>query len=142
MAASDKSSLGGYAFLNALAVDHGTTPEEHFSEVRLGDAQESNMRDLLDGEVRATVINSAQVASWDTSGFKTVEESGAFATPPVVVDAEMDPELREAIEEFLLGFDPSILPPESHITGFVELDDADYLNAERFRDACGQHAHP
>lgn len=142
VAASDKSSLGGYAYLNALAAEHGATPETHFAEVRLGETQETNMRDLLDGEIRATVINSAQVAAWDTSGFKIIEESAPFATPPVVVDSEMDPELIPEITTFLLGFDAAILPPESHITGFVELDDADYAYAETLRDACGQHTHP
>jgi ABC-type phosphate/phosphonate transport system substrate-binding protein len=142
VAASDKSSLGGFAYLSNLCAERGVNPYEHFSEVRLGDTQESNMRDLLDGEIRATVVNSAQVVAWDMSGFKVIESSREFGTPPVVVDADLDPELESRIRTFLLGFDDALLPPESHISGFAELDESDYVYAEVLRDACGQHDHP
>ncbi len=142
VAASDKSSLGGVAYLTTACDALGATPEEYFAEVRMGETQEANMRDLLDGSVRATVINSAQVAAWDLSGFKVVERSRPFGTPPVAVAADMDPELTAQIREFLLSFDSETLPEESNIGGFVALDDADYEFAEILRYACGDHTHP
>lgn len=142
VAASDKSSLGGLAYLITACDAHDVKHEEYFSEVRVGESQEQNMHDLLGGQVRATVINSAQVAAWDLSGFKIVESSQAFGTPPVAVAADMDPELQDRIREFLVSFDSSTLPAESNISGFVELDDEDYAFAEVLRHACGDHSHP
>jgi ABC-type phosphate/phosphonate transport system substrate-binding protein len=140
--ASDKSSLGGFAYLSNLCAERGVNPYEHFAEVRLGDTQERNMRALLDGEIRATVVNSAQVVAWDMSGFKVVESSRGFGTPPVVVDSDLDPELESRIRAFLLSFDDELLPSESYISGFVKLDEGDYAYAEVLREACGQHDHP
>jgi len=143
VAASDKSSLGGYAYLHYVCQEHSVEISDYFSELRLGDTQEANMHDLLDGEIRATVINEAQTADWDLTQFKTIEQSPPTGCPPVVVDANMDPDLVESIRQALLDFDADAeLPPESHIDGFVALDDADYAFAEELRDICGHHTHP
>jgi hypothetical protein len=53
----------------------------------------------------------------------------------------MDPELKEKIRRFLIEFDAERLPPESNISGFVELDHGDYEYAEVLRHACGDHTH-
>ena len=142
VAASDKSSLGGVAYLTTACDALGVEPEEFFAEVRMGETQEANMRDLIGGRIRATVVNSAQVAAWDLSGFKVIESSRPFGTPPVAVAADMDPELKAQVREFLLNFDPETLPDESNIGGFVALDDKDYEFAEILRYACGDHSHP
>ena len=141
IAASDKSSLGGYAYLQHACAEKGFTPSDFFSEVRLGETQESNMRDLLDGHVRATIVNTAQIADWDMSQFKVIEQSPPIGCPPVVVSEDMDTELREQITELLVGFDRDLLPSSSHVGGFVALDEADYAFAEILRDACGHHTH-
>lgn len=143
VAASDKSSLGGYSYLSLLAAEHDVDLLEFFSEVRLGESQENNMHDVMSGEVRATVVNSAQVLAWDMSQFKVIEESPEVGCPPMVVDENMPDELRERITQVMLDFDSSsVLSGGSFIDGFVALDEADYVYAEELRDACGHHVHP
>ncbi len=142
VAASDKSSLGGYAYLSYLANERGVDMLEYFSEVRLGDTQEANMHQLLVGEVRATVVNSAQVLAWDMTQFKIIEESPSVGCPPIVVDENMPDELRESITRVFLEMDTdSVLVGGSNIDGFRPLDDAEYAFGEQLRDACGHHEH-
>lgn len=141
--ASDKSSLGGYAYLSYLAQERDVETMEFFSEVRLGDSQEANMHDLLAGDIRATVVNSAQVLSWDMSQFKVIEESLPIGCPPVVADEDMPAELRERIIQVLLAMDAtSILEEGSGIDGFEAIDDAEYAFARDLSNACGHHDHP
>ena len=99
------------------------------------------MRDLADGDVRATVVNSAQILDWDMSQFKVIERSLPIGDPPIVVSTDMDTGLREQITELFLEFDPDTLPADSHVDGFVPLNDADYANAEMLLDACGHRVH-
>jgi len=141
VAVSDKSSLGGYAFLSYLLQQRGTQAEDYFSELRLGETQEQNLHDVLAGDARATVINSAQTASLDLSGVRVIEESEPFGCPPVVVRADLDPELRDRIQQALLGMDMGvILPEDSAIDGFERLDPAEYEFARELRGACAHHA--
>lgn len=141
VAVSDKSSLGGYAFLSYLLQQRGSQAEDYFSELRLGETQEQNLRDVLAGEARATVINSAQSASLDLSGIRVIEESKPFGCPPVVARADLDPELRNRIQEVLLGMDmKEVLPEGSVIGGFETLDPAEYEFARELRGACAHHA--
>jgi len=141
VAVSDKSSLGGYAFLSYLLQQRGTQAEDYFSELRLGETQEQNLRDVLTGEARATVINSAQSVSLDLSGIRVIEESEPFGCPPVVVRTDLDPELRDRIQQALLGMDMAVILPEgSAIDGFEQLDPAEYEFARKLRGACAHHA--
>lgn len=143
VAASDKSSLGGYAYLSYLAQERDDEMLEYFSEVRLGDSQETNMHDLLAGDIRSTVVNSAQVLSWDMSQFKVIEESPPIGCPPIVVDEELPADLRERITQVFLEMDTSsVLSEDSVIDGFEPLDDAEYEFEEVLRGACGHHDHP
>ncbi len=142
VAASDKSSLGGYAYLMYLCLERDLAPSDFFSEVRLGDSQESNMSDVLSGDIRATIVNSAQVASWDMSEFKIIEESPPFGGPPVVVNSDMPQELQDRIEGILIGMNvESQLAEDSVIDGFVPVDPGDYEFAKVLRDSCGHHDH-
>jgi len=141
VAASDKSSLGGYAYLQYACEEKGLVPADFFSEVRLGETQESNMRDLMDGYVRATVVNTAQTSDWDMSQFKIIEQSEPIGCPPIVVSIDMDEDLKERITEVFVEFDPDLLPADSHVDGFIPLDETDYVYAEILRDACGHHVH-
>lgn len=141
VAVSDKSSLGGYAYLSYLVKQHGAEPAGYFSELRLGETQEQNLRDVLEGSARATVINSAQLGSLDVSGVRVIEESEPFGCPPVVVRADMDPALKGRIRSALLGMDmESVLPTGSAIEGFEPLDPAEYEFARELRGACSHHA--
>lgn len=143
VASSDKSSLGGYAYLSYLAQERDVELIGYFSEVRLGDSQEANMHDLLAGEIRSTVVNSAQVLSWDMTQFKVIEESPPIGCPPVVADEDMPVELRERITRVLLDLDvESVLTEDSAIDGFVAVDDAEYAFARELSNACGHHDHP
>lgn len=140
-AVSDKSSLGGYAYISYLLKKRGHKTEDYFAELRLGETQEQNLHDVLSGDVRGTVINSVQCASLDLSGVRVIAESEPFGAPPVVVRADMDPQLRQQIAESLLGMDMSlILPAGSAIEGFEVLDPAEYEFARELRNACGHHA--
>ncbi len=140
-AVSDKSSLGGYAYISYLLKQRGHKTEDYFAELRLGETQEQNLHDVLAGDVRGTVINSVQCASLDLSGVRIIEESEPFGAPPVVVRSDMDPELRQHIADALLGMDMSvILPAGSAIEGFEVLDPAEYEFARELRGACGHHA--
>ncbi|MRR11992.1 phosphate/phosphite/phosphonate ABC transporter substrate-binding protein, partial [bacterium] len=142
IAVSDKSSLGGYAYLSYLTKKDGMTPEEFCGELRLGDTQEQNVRDVLEGTVRATVVNTAQVAGLDMSRVKVLEESEPVGCPPVVVASDMAPELRERIRDILLSCDvESLLPTSSVVDGFKPLDSSEYEFAYELRDACGHHVH-
>lgn len=141
-AASDKSSLGGYSYLQYLAGEHDVRLDEYFSELRMGETQETNLRDVIAGDLRVTVANSAQTADWDLSKLKTIEESPPTGCPPVVVSSDMAPELRELVARILIDMNTdALLPADSHIDGFVELDHADYAFADTLRRACGSHDH-
>lgn len=141
VAVSDKSSLGGYAYLSYLVKQRGAEPAGFFSELRLGETQEQNLRDVLEGSARATVINSAQIGSLDVSGVRVIEESEPFGCPPVVVRSDMDPDLKSRIRAALLEMDmASVLPTGSAIEGFEPLDPAEYAFARELRGACAHHA--
>lgn len=141
-AASDKSSLGGYSYLQYLAGKHGVRVDEYFSELRMGETQETNLRDVIAGDLRVTVANSAQTADWDLSKLKIIDESPPGGCPPVVVSSDMDPELREFVKRILVEMNTDVLlPADSHIDGFVEFDHADYAFADTLRRACGSHDH-
>ncbi len=143
VAVSDKSSLGGYAYLQYLAQQHGVEMVEFFTDVRLGDTQEANMREVLDGSARATVVSSVQVLAWDMNQFKVIEESPLVGSPPIVVDEDMPADLREEILDIFVNMDTStVLPEGTNIEGFKPLNDSDYEFAEELRRACGHHAHP
>jgi len=141
VAVSDKSSLGGYAYLSYLVKQHGAEPGGYFSELRLGETQEQNLRDVLEGKARATIINSAQIGSLDVSGVRVIEESEPFGCPPVVVRSDMDSALKAKIRSALLEMDmESVLPAGSAIEGFEPLDPAEYAFARELRGACSHHA--
>ncbi len=141
VAVSDKSSLGGFAYLSYLVKQHGGQPEGYFSELRLGETQEQNLHDVLAGKARATVINTAQVPSLDLSTIRVIEQSEPFGCPPVVVRSDMDPELRDRILAILIAMDmDTVLPEGSAIDGFEKLDPREYAFARELRGACGHHA--
>lgn len=143
VSASDKSSLGGYSYLQYLAEQSGVELVDFFTDVRLGDTQEANMRDVLEGLTRATIVNSVQVLAWDMDDFKTIEQSPPVGSPPVVVDEEMSDDLRQEILDVFLGLDPeTILPEGTRIEGFEPIDDSDYAFSDELRQACGHHEHP
>lgn len=141
VAASDKSSLGGYSYLSYLMAQKGLELDGYFSELKLGETQEQNLHDLLAGDVRATVLNTAQTVNLDLSGVRVIAESEPFGCPPVVAASDMDPELKARIKQALLDMDMSaVLPASSAIDGFAELDPSEYEFARAIRGACGHHA--
>ena len=140
VAVSDKSSLGGYAYLQWLAEQKGVELREYFSEVRLGDTQDQNLGDLSGGRVEATVVNSAQVVHRDMSAFRVVEESESFGAPPLVATNRLDPETAGDVKEALIAFDAdSRLSEDSAIDGFVDAETVDYSFEEILRHVCGDH---
>ncbi len=140
IAASDKSSLGGYSYLRYICDEHKLNDAEFFGEVRLGDTQEHNLRDLSAGEVRAAAVNSAQAVSWDLTGYKAIEQSPPVGCPPVVVSSELDPAIRDAVAAAFLAFEPGVgVAEDSHIDGFIPFDATLYDYAQEIRDACGHH---
>lgn len=142
VAASDKSSLGGYAYLSYLCRERGIEPSEFFSELRLGDTQDSDVRAVLNGSVRATVVTSSQMVGWDTSGLKAIEKSIPVGNPPLVASLTLDEEMRERIRDSLLAMDPTeVLATGTKIEGFVPVDPGLYDFAKVLRGACGHHAH-
>lgn len=141
-AVSDKSSLGGFAYLSYLTAQRGMKPAEFCGELTLGESQDQNMRAVMQGAARATVVNTAQIGSWDMSKFRILEESESIGCPPVVADAGVDPELVVRIREILVACDTAALLGEaSSIDGFKALDPAEYEFAYTLRDACGHHSH-
>lgn len=139
-AVSDKSSLGGFSYVAYLTKARGAKPEEYFSELTVGETQEQNMQDVLEGRVRATVASSVQVVAWDMSQFKVIEPSEPIGSPPVVVAADLAPELKDEIARILIDMDmPATLGEGSAIEGFETLDPASYEFAARLRGACGHH---
>lgn len=142
VAVSDKSSLGGMSYLSYLTAGLGMSPEEFCGELRLGDTQEQNMHDVINGKVRATVVSSVQVAHWDMNKLKVIEESEPMGSPPVIARSDMDPALRARVQEILVSFDArSMLPEDSAIDGFKVLEEREYVFARELRDACGHHVH-
>ncbi|MHB9002926.1 MAG: phosphate/phosphite/phosphonate ABC transporter substrate-binding protein [Coriobacteriia bacterium] len=141
-AVSDKSSLGGFAYLSYLTAQLGVKPAQFCGELTLGESQNQNMRAVLQGKARATVVSTAQIGSWDMSKFRIVEESESIGCPPVVADSGVDPELVARIREILVSCDTAALLGEpSAIDGFKALDPAEYEFAYTLRDACGHHLH-
>jgi phosphonate transport system substrate-binding protein len=140
VAVSDKSSLGGYAYLQWLAEQKGVELREYFSEVRIGDTQDQNLGDLSDGRVEATVVNSVQVVHRDMSAFRVVEESEPFGAPPLVATNRLDAETAAEVKEALIAFDAgSRLSEDSAIDGFVDAATVDYSFEEILRHVCGEH---
>jgi phosphonate transport system substrate-binding protein len=140
VAASDKSSLGGYAYLQWYAEQQGVELREFFREVRLGETQEANLRALAEGRVEATVVNSVQVVHRDMSEFRTLQESEPFGAPPIVATNRLDPEISAQVKEALIAFDAeSRLSEDSAIDGFVAAETVDYSFEEILRHVCGDH---
>jgi phosphonate transport system substrate-binding protein len=140
VAASDKSSLGGYAYLQWYAEQQGVELREFFREVRLGETQEANLRALAEGRVEATVVNSVQVVHRDMSEFRTLQESEPFGAPPIVATNRLDPEISAQVKETLIAFDAeSRLSEDSAIDGFVAAETVDYSFEETLRHVCGDH---
>jgi phosphonate transport system substrate-binding protein len=140
VAVSDKSSLGGYAYLQWYAEQRGVELREFFREVRLGETQEANLRELADGGVDATVVNSVQVVHRDMSEFRTLQESEPFGAPPIVATNRLDPETSAQAKEALIAFDAeSRLSEDSAIDGFVAAETVDYSFEEILRHVCGDH---
>jgi ABC-type phosphate/phosphonate transport system substrate-binding protein len=141
-AISDKSSLGGFAYLAYLTAQLEMKPAEFCGELTLGESQEQNMRAVLQGAVRATVVNTAQIGSWDMSRFRVLERSESIGCPPVVADAQLEPEVRDRIREILVSCDTeALLGTASAIDGFKVLDPLEYDFVYVLRDACGHHIH-
>ena len=139
LAVSERTSLGGYAYAQWLAKREGVALDELFGEVRLGDTQEENLRDLIAGEIDVTVVNDAQVEPGRLKNLRVVERSPAMGPPPVVVPASTDEKTRDALLKALLSFDAAALPKGARITGFVRLDPADYVFSDELRRACEHH---
>lgn len=142
IAVSDKTSLGGYAYMMWLCERHGVDAAEYFAEVRLGDTLEHNARDVLAGEVDCTVVNASQLAS-DDSRLRVVERSPEYGTPPIVVVSDIDAATIDAIRDALVAFDPDIdlAGAKTTISGFVPTDPEAYEFVRDLRDACGHHDH-
>jgi phosphonate transport system substrate-binding protein len=141
LAVSDKSSLGGQAYLMWLCGEKGVGLQEYFGEVRTGEAMEENVAALLDGTVDATVVNSAQIARRFSEDLRVVEESPPFGLPPAVISRNLDSQTSRAISDALLGFDPSTLPESSRLDGFADIDGVSYEFEEALRDQCSTHGH-
>lgn len=141
-AVSDKSSLGGFSYLSYLTADVGMSPDEFCSELRLGESQNQNMRSVLQGTARATIVSTAQVGSWDMTRFKVIEESESIGCPPVVASERVDHVMIDRIRDILTSCDTdALLGKDSAIDGFKPLDPAEYDFAYVLRDACGHHVH-
>lgn len=142
IAVSDKTSLGGYAYLMWLCERDGVNPGEFFGEMRLGDTQEVNLREMLAGEVDCTVVNRSQGALLD-SRVRVVERSPVFGTPPVVAASTLDTATVNAVRSALLAFDPKVQLAGAHssIGGFVEVKAGTYDFVHELRVACGHHGH-
>jgi ABC-type phosphate/phosphonate transport system substrate-binding protein len=142
VAVSDKSSLGGVAYMQYLADSSDVQAETYFSEIQFGDTMEANIIDLREGLIDATVVNSVQV-NVDTLGLRVIEASPYFGNPPIVVSTHVSEELAERVQSILLSFDArSQLPDDSAIDGFVVLDPDEYDFANVLRVACDDHVHP
>ena len=137
VAASTKSSLGGWAYLQWMCDQEGLDLDTYFGEVRLGATQGIHIADLAAGRIDATVVNTMQVVHTDMSPFRVLAESPEFGAPPVVVDSTLDPETVTAIREALLAFDPEDeLPGDSFIDGFVPVESVDYSFQTELAEAC------
>ncbi len=142
IAVSDKSSLGGVAFMQYLADEHEVTAETYFSEIHFGDTMEANLSDLRNGSVDVTVVNDVQT-NIEGLGFRVIEASPFFGNPPLIATKHVTQELSDRVVAILTDFDAEgELPSDSAIDGFVPLNADDYAFANILRVSCDDHAHP
>lgn len=142
IAVSDKSSLGGQAFLLWLCGEKGVEVTDYFSAVVTGETMEENLAALIAGEVDATIVNSAQLSPERRASLSVVESSPRYGLPPVVTSTALDPAIRQSILEALLMFDADEhLPADSRIDGFVAIGSVDYAFEQVLRVQCGEHGH-
>jgi phosphonate transport system substrate-binding protein len=136
VAVSRPTSLAGSAFLFWLVRDHGVDAPSFFSEIVRDSSQERNLASLAAGRVEATVVNRSQLAGWAASGFRVIESSPEYGTPPFVVRRDLDAEARTLLESALLRV--RIAPAESSVTGFVPASAADYEFAHELLPYAGE----
>ena len=144
MGASDKSSLGGYAYLCLLGDKEKFDPEAYFSGVQLGDTQEHYVSEVLAGKLDATVVSRAQMSPESLAKLRVVVQSAEVGLPAVVVDASMEASLAARIQEILLSPELRSMLGTGALEGFVPLRPEDYTFAEELTNACSlkEHAKP
>jgi phosphonate transport system substrate-binding protein len=142
VAVSDKSSLGGQAYLLWLCGERKVTPEAFFGEIRTGETMEENVGAVLAGDADATIVNRVQLSAEKAAQLRVIEESPPYGSPPVVVSTRLDAETRNRVRDALLGFDPTgVLPEDSRIDGFVPVSEVSYAFEDILRIQCESHGH-
>lgn len=124
---SDPRSLGGYAFVYWLLDQRASRPEEFFSRVAIGGAQDKNLGKVASGEASAACVNRSALATWPSETFRIVAQSPEYGMPPIVARSTLDRVTRTAIQDVLTTMAPGEgIPEDSSVDGFAVPRPADY----------------
>ena len=101
-------SLTGARFPTCLLAEKGFTPQQYFSKVLFAHTHDNSIKVVAEKLVDGGAVDSL---IWDyfqatdpefTAKTKIILKSPAFGIPPVVVPAELDPELKEKLRTIFL----------------------------------------
>ncbi|RJQ53670.1 MAG: phosphate/phosphite/phosphonate ABC transporter substrate-binding protein [Actinobacteria bacterium] len=134
IAVTDRTSLGGSAYLFWLSENQKINVHTFFKDVFRGSTQERNLSAVSRGQVDSTVVNRSQLASWPQSSFRILTASPEFGFPPVVVSSSLDPKLAREIQKRLFALEPGRgLRKGGVILGFVRPGLRPYAFARELR---------
>ncbi len=115
---SDPSSLAGTAYLLRLLDESGYgTLQGFFGSVDAGRSQDSNLRDVLAGELDCTTVNRSQLAAYPEDAFRMIARSPEYGMPPIMCGPEVSREEADEVSRALVDLE---LGRDTPITGAVE----------------------
>jgi phosphonate transport system substrate-binding protein len=149
---ADPDSNSGFIAPSYELAQMGETAEGFFSSVLFTYAHDRSIRIVAEKLVDGAAVDSL---IWDyllqrepelAEKVKVIARSPAFGIPPVVASPAMDPQLRQAVTEVLLGLH---LEPEGReilrgmgIDRFVAGEDASYDSIRQMRRTLARPDHP
>jgi phosphonate transport system substrate-binding protein len=141
LAVSDKTSVGGWAYVQWIAARERTDVNAYFSEIDFGATMSRNLLDLRSGKVDATVINRVQADPDMLGKLRVIEQSGPVPNPPVIVSTALSDDTATSVRDVLLSLAPGDLEKDSRLDGFVRLEEADFALAADIAAACKDESH-
>jgi phosphonate transport system substrate-binding protein len=98
----DRFSGSGFFFPNILFKSQGIQPLEFFSEVTFTQSHRSSILGVLEGRYDAAAVFSSDLVYVGDEGLRVIARTGPIPNDPLVVRADLAPELREQIEKAML----------------------------------------
>jgi phosphonate transport system substrate-binding protein len=98
----DRFSGSGFYFPNLFFAAEGIRPLEFFSSVEFSQSHRSSLLGVMEGKYDAAAVFSSELVSEGSKGLRVIARTGPIPNDPLVVRADMAPELKAQIEKAML----------------------------------------